>query len=42
MAVFPGRKVTAREDYSHGAMYYQDEAEFEHFYDALRKAELEG
>ncbi len=41
MAVFPGRKVTAWEDYSHGAMQYQDEAEFEHLYDALRKAGLE-
>ncbi len=41
MAVFPGRTVTAWEDYSHGAMYYQDEAEFEHLYDALRKAGLE-
>ena len=41
MAVFPGRKVAAWEDYSHGAMYYQDEADFEHLYDALAKAGLE-
>lgn len=41
MFVFPGRKVSAWEDYWHGAIQYQDEADFEHLYDALRKAGLE-
>ena len=41
MMVFPGRKLAAWEDYWHGAMQYQDEADFEHLYDALRKAGLE-
>jgi TolB-like protein/Tfp pilus assembly protein PilF len=41
MAVFPGRKLAAWDDYWHGAMQYQDEANFEHLYDALRKAGLE-
>jgi TolB-like protein/Tfp pilus assembly protein PilF len=42
MVVFPGRSVAAWEDYWHGAVQYQDEADFEHLYDALRKAGLEG
>ncbi len=41
MAVFPGRKVAAWETYWHGALEYQNEADFEHLYDALRKAGLE-
>ena len=41
MAVFPGRKVGAWEDYWHGAIQYKNEADFEHLYDALRKAGLE-
>ncbi len=41
MAIFPGRKLAAWEDYWHGAMEYQDNADFEHLYDALRKAGLE-
>ena len=41
MAVFPGRKLAAWDDYWHGAMQYQDNADFEHLYDALRKAGLE-
>ena len=41
MVVFPGRKVAAWADYWHGAMQYRDEADFEHLYDALRKAGLE-
>jgi hypothetical protein len=41
MAIFPGRKLAAWEDYWHGAMEYQDDADFEHLYDALRKAGLE-
>ena len=41
MVVFPGRKLVAWEDYWHAAIQYQDEADFEHLYDALRKAGLE-
>jgi adenylate cyclase len=41
MAVFPGRKCTAWEPFWHGAIQYQNEADFEHLYDALRKAGLE-
>jgi TolB-like protein/cytochrome c-type biogenesis protein CcmH/NrfG len=41
MAIFPGRKLAAWEDYWHGAMEYRDNADFEHLYDALRKAGLE-
>ena len=41
MAVFPGRKLAAWEDYWHGALEYRDEADFEHLYDALAKAGLE-
>jgi len=41
MAIFPGRKLADWEDYWHGAMEYQDNADFEHLYDALRKAGLE-
>jgi adenylate cyclase len=41
MAIFPGRKLAAWEDYWHGAMEYQDNADFEHLYEALRKAGLE-
>ncbi len=41
MAVFPGRKLAAWDDYWHDAMQYQDEASFKHLYDALRKAGLE-
>jgi len=40
MAVFPGRKLAAWEDYWHGAIEYRDDADFEHLYDALRKAGL--
>jgi TolB-like protein/Tfp pilus assembly protein PilF len=40
MAVFPGRKLAAWEEYWHGAMEYKDDANFEHLYDALRKAGL--
>ena len=41
MAVFPGRKLAAWEDYWRGASLYQNEADSEHLYDALRKAGLE-
>ncbi len=40
MAIFPGRKLAAWEDYWHAASY-QNEADFDHLYDALRKAGLE-
>jgi hypothetical protein len=38
MAVFPGRKLAAWEEYWHGAIEYRDDADFEHLYDGLRKA----
>ncbi len=41
MVVFPGRKLAAWKDYWRGAMQYQDEADFEHLYAALRKAGLQ-
>jgi len=41
MVVFPGRRLAAWDDYWHGAMQYRDNADFEHLYDALRKAGLE-
>jgi TolB-like protein/Flp pilus assembly protein TadD len=41
MAVFPGRKLAAWEPFWHGAIEYQSDADFEHLYDALRKAGLE-
>jgi tetratricopeptide (TPR) repeat protein len=41
MAVFPGRKLAAWEPFWHGAIEYQNEADFEHLYDALRKAGME-
>ncbi len=41
MAVFPGRNLAAWEPFWHGAIEYQDDADFEHLYDALRKAGLE-
>ena len=41
MAVFPGRKIAAWEPYWHGALEYQNEADFEHLFTALRKAGLE-
>ena len=41
MAVFPGRKLAAWEPFWHGAIEYQNDADFEHLYDALAKAGLE-
>ncbi len=41
MVVFPGRKLAAWEDYWHAALEYQNEADFEHLYEALRKAGME-
>ncbi len=42
MAVFPGRKLADWETFWHGAIEYQNDADFEHLYDALAKAGLEG
>ncbi|WP_190234218.1 BTAD domain-containing putative transcriptional regulator [Mesorhizobium sp. M4A.F.Ca.ET.050.02.1.1] len=41
MAVFPGRKLANWEPYWHGAFEYQDQADFDHLFDALRKAGLD-
>jgi TolB-like protein/Tfp pilus assembly protein PilF len=41
MAVFPGRKLKDWESYWHGAFEYQDQEEFEHLFEALRKAGME-
>ena len=41
MAVFPGRKLVDWEPFWHGAIEYQNEADFEHLYDQLEKAGLE-
>ncbi len=40
MAVFPGRRLKDWEAYWHGAMEYRDQADFDHLFDALRKAGL--
>jgi len=40
MAVFPGRKLKDWEPYWRGAMWYQDERDFDHLFDGLRKAGL--
>ena len=40
MAVFPGRKLSAWENFWHGAIEYENEANFQHLYDGLRKAGL--
>ena len=41
MAVFPGRRLEDWTTYWHCAFEYRDNADFEHLYDALRKAGLE-
>ncbi len=41
MAVFPGRRLKDWEPYWHGAFEYQDQKDFDHLFDALRKAGLE-
>ena len=38
MAVFPGRRLRDWEGYWHGAFEYQDQKDFDHLFDALRKA----
>ena len=40
MSVFPGQKLSAWEDFWHGAIEYKNEANFQHLYDGLRKAGL--
>jgi TolB-like protein/Flp pilus assembly protein TadD len=40
MTVFPGRRLKDWEPYWHGAFEYQDQQDFDHLFDALRKAGL--
>jgi TolB-like protein/Flp pilus assembly protein TadD len=40
MAIFPGRKLKDWERYWHGAFEYQEQKDFDHLFDALRKAGL--
>jgi tetratricopeptide (TPR) repeat protein len=40
MAVFPGRKLGDWKRYWRGVIWYQDEADFDHLFDGLRKAGL--
>jgi TolB-like protein/DNA-binding SARP family transcriptional activator/Flp pilus assembly protein TadD len=42
MAQFPGRRLKDWEPYWHGAFEYQHQEDFDHLFDALRKAGLEG
>jgi TolB-like protein/DNA-binding SARP family transcriptional activator len=41
MAVFPGRRLKDWEPYWHGAFEYRDQKDFDHLFDALRKAGLQ-
>ena len=41
MAVFPGRTLREWECYWHGAFEYQDQKDFDHLFDALRKAGMQ-
>ena len=41
MAAFPGRRLKDWESYWHGAFEYQDQKDFDHLFDALRKAGLQ-
>jgi len=38
MAIFPGQRLSDWVPYWHGAMEYQDQRDFDHLFDALRKA----
>jgi TolB-like protein/Flp pilus assembly protein TadD len=38
MAVYPGNRLKDWEPYWHGAMQYRDQRDFDHLFDALRKA----
>ena len=40
MAVFPGRQLKDWEPYWHGAFEFQNQSDFDHLFDALRKAGL--
>ncbi len=40
MAVFPGRRIKDWEPYWHGALEYRDQKDFDHLFEALRKAGL--
>ena len=40
MAVFPGRRLKDWEALWHGALEYSDQADFDHLFEALRKAGL--
>jgi TolB-like protein len=40
MAVFPGRRLRDWKAYWHGALEYRDQKDFDHLFDALRKAGL--
>jgi tetratricopeptide (TPR) repeat protein len=40
MASFPGRRLEDWEQYWHGAFEYRDQKDFDHLFDALRKAGL--
>jgi TolB-like protein len=40
MAVYPGGRLKDWEPYWHGAMQYRDQRDFDHLFDALRKAGL--
>ena len=40
MASFPGRQIKNWEPYWHGAFEYRDQTDFDHLFDALRKAGL--
>jgi adenylate cyclase len=41
MAVFPGRKLKDWEPYWHGAFEYKDQKDFDHLFEALRKAGMQ-
>jgi TolB-like protein len=41
MAVFPGRRLKDWEAYWHGAFEYRDQEDFNHLFDALRKAGMQ-
>ena len=40
MAIFPGRRLKDWESYWHGAFEYEDQKDFDHLFDGLRKAGL--
>jgi adenylate cyclase len=42
MASFPGRRLKDWESYWHGAFEFQNQKDFDHLFDGLRKAGLEG